>query len=344
MEQHFDQNIQPKLKNSKNTFCKYCLQIFCSKSAQWMHYCQKIKGENFICRLCHKEHSKKIFDIHMNEHGSNGKRQDIEKTCKKSEIVRDSCERSAPVNCLLRRKGVRTKIKYQRKRQRFECDLCGKYLSSLRSLQFHINLHRGSSSYICPRCGLPFYTPNGVKGHSCEKKRKRPVKDFRTYDMRYCRFCDLHFSSLDENKAHKCEFQHPTDQKLICCRCCGKTLNKLAFNRHLEVHSGIDWMCHVCNKKLSTERALTTHMTTHSGYLLNIKDYNFNSHNFHSRNKPYPCKFCAETFINKVVLERHMRFHGQKPEKTWACEVCFKILSTETSLKSHIQVQLMSFY
>jgi len=125
---------------------------------------------------------------------------------------------------------------------------------------------------------------NSFTGHSCEKKRRRPEKDFRTYDMRYCRFCDQRFSSLDENKAHKCEFQHPDDQKLVFCRCCGKALAKLgtnqlillnfllisqfidlAFNRHMETHSGVDWICGICNRKLATERALKTHLTTHTG-------------------------------------------------------------------------------
>lgn len=45
--------------------------------------------------------------------------------------------------------------------------------------------------------------------------------------MRYCRFCDQRFQSLDENKAHKCEFQHPEDPKSVFCRCCGKALAKL---------------------------------------------------------------------------------------------------------------------
>ena len=114
-------------------------------------------------------------------------------------------------------------------------------------------------------CGENFFTPNGIKGHSCEKKRRRPEKDFRTNDMRFCRFCAQHFPSLDENRAHKCEFQHPEDPKLVFCRCCGKILAKLAFNRHMEAHSGVDWLCSICGKKLATERALKTHLTTHSG-------------------------------------------------------------------------------
>jgi KRAB domain-containing zinc finger protein len=267
-----------------------------------MHFCQYLQcpsQSSFTCRICSIECDKKLFDQHMNTH-------------------HQKPSSNHPINTLLRRKGVRTKTRYPRKKQRFECDLCGKYLSSMRSLQFHINLHRGDSAYICATCGETFFTPNGIKGHSCEKKRKRPARDFRTNDMRFCRFCAQHFESLDANKAHVCQFQHPDDPKLVVCRCCGKALARLAFNRHMESHSGVDWRCAVCGKQLATERALKTHMTTHSG------------------NKPYKCRFCTDSFINKVVLERHMRFHGQQP-RVFQCEFCMKQLSTETSLKSHVQ-------
>lgn len=202
-------------------------------------------------------------------------------------------------------------------------------------MTFHMNLHTGQTCYICENCGEKFFTPNGIKGHSCEKKRRRPEKDFRTYDLRYCRFCDTRFDNFDENKAHSCKYEHPDDPKSVICRCCGKLLAKLAFNRHMEIHSGVDWICSVCSKQLATERALKrkkidffvkwfwqllflVHMTTHSG------------------NKPYKCKLCTESFINKVVLDHHLRFHGITT-KIFKCHHCFKELSHETSLKNHIQ-------
>lgn len=59
-------------------------------------------------------------------------------------------------------------------------------------------------------------------------------------------------------------------------------------------------------------------------------------------NKPYKCPECPETFISKIVLDRHMRFHG-RPIKLFRCEFCFKQLSTDLSLKSHIQRVHSSF-
>jgi uncharacterized Zn-finger protein len=56
----------------------------------------------------------------------------------------------------------------------------------------------------------------------------------------------------------------------------------------------------------------------------------------HTGNKQYTCTMCPESFINRAVLDRHMRFHGVTP-KLHRCEYCFMELSTETVLKRHIQ-------
>lgn len=182
----------------------------------------------------------------------------------------------------------------------------------------HIRLHLKKYSFICENCGEDFYTQNGIKKHSCQKKRRRPEVDYRTYDVRYCRFCDTHFNNYDENKAHTCKNEDPNDRKWVFCRFCNKKLMKNVFNRHMEIHSGVDWQCSVCDRKMATERSLKLHMTTHTG------------------NKPYPCQECTETFINKNALTRHMRFHGGTV-KHYNCEVCFKQLSSKVSLDAHIK-------
>lgn len=116
------------------------------------------------------------------------------------------------------------------------------------------------SNYMCENCGEDFYTSNGMKNHSCQKKRKRPEVDFRINDQRYCIFCDKRFENFDANKSHPCRYQDPEDKKSVFCRCCGKHMAKLVFKRHLEIHSGVDWICPICNKQISTERGLKCKM------------------------------------------------------------------------------------
>jgi hypothetical protein len=167
---------KPQQKISSNYACKYCETGFVNKNELWMHFCEYLQcddPENYLCRVCHREIKKSCFNSHHEVHISNAHRNESYVPPKKRNMdeylnncdVKSSDEgvkKLSPINQLMRRKGVRTKIKYARKnKQRYECDLCGKYLVSLRSLQFHMNLHRGDSSYICASCGLQFYTPNG---------------------------------------------------------------------------------------------------------------------------------------------------------------------------------------
>lgn len=136
-------------------------------------------------------------------------------------------------------------------------DLCGKYLISLNSLFYHMGMHTNNLNYMCENCGVKFFSRNGVRQHKCLKTvRRRAATDSRIYDRRHCRFCDSHFASYDENKAHHCKFMHPDDKKVVTCRFCLKIVGKSTFIQHLEIHSGIDWICKICNKKLATERAL----------------------------------------------------------------------------------------
>jgi hypothetical protein len=129
-------------------------------------------------------------------------------------------------------------------------------------MEFHMTIHNGTTSFICENCGEKFYTPTGLKRHSCEKKRRRAERDFlSTFDMRYCRFCDKRFNNYGENKAHVCPYQHPENRRRCFCRCCGKEMKKCMFNRHMETHTDIDWVCSICDKKLITERALKSKNT-----------------------------------------------------------------------------------
>lgn len=56
----------------------------------------------------------------------------------------------------------------------------------------------------------------------------------------------------------------------------------------------------------------------------------------HTGNRPYKCSSCSDSFINKNLLDRHMRFHGV-PMKYFRCEYCFMELTSGVSLKRHVQ-------
>lgn len=194
-------------------------------------------------------------------------------------------------------------------------DHCGKHVISLFSMACHMSLHTGQSKYICEKCNKKFFTPSGLKRHSC-KKRRWKKKDFRVKNLRYCHFCDTNFASKDDNEAHSCKYQDLEDPKSVICRDCGKSISKTIFKGHIAIHQG-DWTCKICERKLVNEKALTIHMTTHTG------------------ERPYVCSVCSKGFVKKAGLDLHMRVHGFSV-KSFRCELCFKEIMSNHSLRKHL--------
>lgn len=149
------------------------------------------------------------------------------------------------------------------------------------------------------------------------RKRKRPLRDFRTVDARYCRYCDQTFQSLIENKAHDCIYQFQSDSTMFRCRFCDIEIMKNSFNKHMKKHLDVnEYICKICDKHLSTEAALANHLTIHSG------------------DKPYKCQKCDKSFINKALLIRHSRFHGEEIPK-FICRECNREVASKYHLKIH---------
>lgn len=93
------------------------------------------------------------------------------------------------------------------------------------------------------------------------KRRKRPEYDFRTFDVRHCKYCGLQFETFEENKAHNCENQFEDQPKLFRCRFCNIDMSKSSYNKHMGRHLEPDkeYICGYCNKKLSDENGLAIH-------------------------------------------------------------------------------------
>lgn len=127
----------------------------------------------------------------------------------------------------------------------------------MRTIKNHMRIHTGlRKTFICENCGETFYSPGGIKNHDCNKTRKRPEPDSLANDARHCRFCDQYFADMDENKSHVCSASIPDEPKYVKCRCCEKKVSRRNFTVHMELHTGKEWVCNVCNKQLKTERSL----------------------------------------------------------------------------------------
>lgn len=110
------------------------------------------------------------------------------------------------------------------------------------------------------------------------------------------------------------------------------------MGRHLAPEK--DWVCGFCNKKLSDEAGLNIHrecalqfdpesifpelyflVTTHTG------------------DRPFKCPYegCGQSFISKLLLVRHSRFHGAEIP-VYTCQICNKEVASKYHLKSHMKI------
>lgn len=337
--------------------CKYCDKVFLTKEAKCEHKCVYLqcKPQNFICRFCHKELSRKTFSNHLHEtldcqycqksfmNPRNLKshiqklHSDEEYVPPKSlnpELFKDLGDQDEVDGVLQLNeetglwfqspvKVMKPRRRYQLPKGRFECDFCGRLFTTMRSLKNHLDIHMDNFKYVCAVCGEKYATSTGISKHAClNKKRKRPVVDFRTYDVRHCKYCGKIFPNFEENRAHQCENQFDNDPKSFKCRFCDTVMSKNSYNKHISRHLATeeDLTCKHCGKRLADATTLAVHITTHTG------------------NKPFRCDFdeCGQSFLNKSLLHRHLRFHGIDIEK-FHCSLCMKEVASKYHLKSHMR-------
>lgn len=157
-------------------------------------------------------------------------------------------------------------------------------------------------------------------------------------------------SSLEQNTASA-----PTNQKKYPCELCDKHfLTKRSLKRHRKVkHSNIGvFICKLCSKVFSWPSGLTAHEKTHKsdnpdilkmkgGFFMtrepmsvinNTNQTNF-SMGFGIYKTNLQCKFCDQHCINSLALEAHEASHSEV--KTFACNICTKVLSSKSCLREH---------
>jgi hypothetical protein len=165
-----DRKARHKLRQlTGKAACKYCDTIFKSKDSLREHVCEFLQCDpkNFICRICHKELSKKTFSNHLHETlGCQycGKAFVNPRNLKAHINQIHSDEKFQPPRAadlsIFPKIGENDETleptldemtgmlvtgpprkKYPKKTGRFECDLCGRIFTTVRSLKSHMDLH-----------------------------------------------------------------------------------------------------------------------------------------------------------------------------------------------------------
>ena len=241
----------------------------------------------------------------------------------------------------------------------FPCKICQIFLTSLDSLEIHLQSHTIVQSLPCqlPDCEQTFPTQKTMWEHMLHIHK---VDNYSWLRQRFqCNHCKKVLKTKYSLKRHK--IKH-TDKKTFLCTICSKyfkdeknfyfhTLrhqgildfkcsecdklfaSKSQLNGHLSrIHISQDYFkCDQCSTEFKTKGQLTVHMTNHTGVKAYVcregcgKQFRiWNTRKDHERThtgkKEFQCPKCPKMFMHSSDLRIHIKRHEGR--KDHVCVVC----------------------
>lgn len=220
----------------------------------------------------------------------------------------------------------------EKKKPKFECDICSKIFSVLKNLESHKVTH--DLRHECSRCSEKFRTKSQLNCH---------VKSFHPRERKTnqkCKFCNhLSFDSRVDLENHIAE-EHPKERRWsrksaeshVCTYAgCGKTFKHA---RSLRSHAALShdarkatFTCDVCDKSFFEKGKLNRHLLCHQD------------------GTAFECDSCRKTFSRRDALKRHVSIsHPDKKDvKSFRCKFCDKAFSLKHNRDVHEENVHVSF-
>lgn len=189
---------------------------------------------------------------------------------------------------------------------KFTCNMCSEMFTAKNLLCAHMKQrHNRITCASAFSCKFTAESMTEMMEHDKSHKREK----FK------CHFCgkDGLISSQFLNHLRKRHLPNLSNDECPLCSFRGSGLIS-----HIQImHSQMECLCHICDKKLMGPRNLTTHI-----------------YREHTIAKKFPCNTCNKTFSIQQHLERHKLVHTVS-EKTIPCDECDKMFHTIFVLETH---------
>eukprot|EP00088_Acartia_fossae_P001045 TRINITY_DN10397_c0_g2_i1.p1 TRINITY_DN10397_c0_g2~~TRINITY_DN10397_c0_g2_i1.p1 ORF type:complete len:567 (+),score=136.98 TRINITY_DN10397_c0_g2_i1:131-1831(+) len=261
---------------------------------------KKDRDKTFSCEFCGKSFSRKV---------------DVKRHVKRThETVKMCADCGQSFNNLSTLNKHRRQMHNSGQIEELKCKQCGKYLSSPKYLEIHMqahekNSHKEEKLYICQDCGKTFQKPYSLKNH-CQVHHEKVYKFA-------CEDCGERFLYQYRLNTH-IEQVHKKGEQFMCTKCGKQIYGKLRFKNHLKNHPTNFKLvpCSICDKEMP-ENQIKSHVAE-----------------FHSnKNFRYQCPYCPKKMEKRAFIRGHVRTHtGAKP---YFCHKCVKYYNTSSSARRH---------
>ncbi|XP_053685534.1 transcription factor grauzone-like [Sabethes cyaneus] len=222
---------------------------------------------------------------------------------------------------------------------RFRCDICNKNYND----KYYLDLHNQKKHnnevekpFKCDKCGKTFVREYLLKAH------------IATHIQAECAICHKMLANISTLRAHIVNM-HSDDSKHICDSCGQEFRTKLAMDRHIKQHLGINPIeriqCHICSKWVNGKPNLKLHIkTVHNAVNQavaceicqqispNLRALSSHKRRVHVEER-FECEFCGKKFKRKIYLKEHRASHTG--ETLYSCNVCGMTTNSNANLYSH---------
>ena len=219
------------------------------------------------------------------------------------------------------------------KRNKHECEFCGKQFSRRFHLVDHERTHTKEKPFTCEVCEKSFSILSNLVKHKRIHTRERPYQ---------CDICMDTFTRSDTLAKHR--RIHTKDKPHECDVCHMKFSQTSNLTKHKRVHTGDRaHQCDICKKAFTRSDTLAKHKKIHTGERSHECDScerrfsqksNLVQHKLriHAGIKDHQCDVSMKRFFESRSLERHKTTHTIN-----RCDICFKMFSRSSNLARHKQ-------
>ncbi|KAL3274538.1 hypothetical protein HHI36_015920 [Cryptolaemus montrouzieri] len=249
---------------------------------------------------------------------------------------------------------------HSKKRQKVNCQLCGKVFKTEQLLSCHLKVHT-ELKFPCEFCQRIYPSLYRLKKHVgrahipnvCECKKvfydraefTKHNKEFhKTEDSTVCKYCNKEFDKV-KNLAEHVRLQHKGNGKVNKCSICEKEfINQSLLRNHIKIHEK-SFKCEFCDKIFGSRYNLQIHLVVHTkerkhkceicGNHYGTKTALKNHQYVHSEERNYTCPICSKKFKSNHRLYAHKFSH--ETEKKYECEICHARFTVKQYLNFHMK-------